>query len=266
MNKAASTMGNANGEFAIVFNNFLLQTNKIIAFRNDVLFLVENGKAQLVQRANEKIRTIKELSNSEKAVIQVTPAVEKIVSDALDAFNLVKNPDNAIRQSRRRIDAASVVFIHSLLDATLYSLCDISFALNPDDWLPFVKERKIKVGDLLADGKTEAVQAVTKDFLVSLERESLIKKSDVLHVICKPPAHANFASNFTFSKDALETFDKLRHDIVHGLQFGSEIFTIKRELNFGLKAGVYFSSMVRYKYGLEKEISEQQYEQLVAEN
>jgi len=132
--------------------------------------------------------------------------------------------------------------------------------------MPFIKDRKIEIGTVLAETKDNVIQAATEKFLVGLERESIVKRSDILHAICKPASQARYANNFTFSKSALETFDNLRHDIVHGQQSVREIFTIDQELNFGLKAGVYFSSMIRHKYGLEKEISEQQYEQLVAEN
>jgi hypothetical protein len=257
---------NPNVEFAVVFNNFLLQTNKVIAFRNDALFLIENGKEQLLSKAKQKIQAVKDFSNSGKTTIEVTPEVEKIFGESLDAFQFVKYPHISIRHSKRRIDAAAIVFIHSLLDATIYSLCKISHSLNPNDWMPFIKDRKIEIGTVLAETKDNVIQAATEKFLVGLERESIVKRSDILHAICKPASQARYANNFTFSKSALETFDNLRHDIVHGQQSVREIFTIDQELNFGLKAGVYFSSMIRHKYGLEKEISEQQYEQLVAEN
>lgn len=132
--------------------------------------------------------------------------------------------------------------------------------------MPFIKERKIKIGDVLADGKDRVINNVAEEFISSLERESILKRSDILHAICKPASGAQYASNFNFSRSELELFDNLRHDIVHGEQAGREIFTIDKELNFALKAGVYFSSMVRHKYGLEKDISEKQYEQLVAED
>ncbi len=261
-----STDVNLNAEFAVVFNNFLLQTNKIITFRNDVLFLIENGKDQLLSKANQKIRIIKDFSKSAKTPIKVTPEVEKMVGESLDAFQFVKNPDISIRHSKRRIDAATIVFIHSLLDATIYSLCKISHSLNSNDWTPFIKDRKIEIETVLANTKDKVIQAATEKFLISLERESIVKRSDILHAICKPTPQTKHANNFVFSKASLEAFDNLWHDIVHGQQSGREIFTIDQELNFGLKAGVYFSSMVRHKYGLEKEISEQQYEQLVSEN
>ena len=257
---------NPNTEFAEVFNNFLLQTNKIIAFRNDALFLIGNGKEQLISKAKQTIQTIKDFTNTAEAKINVTPEVEKMASESLDAFQLVKNPDAAIRHSKRRIDAATVIFIHSLLDATIYSLCKISHAIKPNDWLSFVKDRSLKIADVLTDGQDKAIQAITEKFLVSLEREPIVKRSDILHAICKPASNSNYASHFKCSRSALEAFDNLRHDIVHGQQSGKEIFPVEQELNFGLKAGVYFSSMVRHTYGLEQEISEQQYEQLVAEN
>ena len=257
---------NPNDEFALVFNNFLLQTNKVITFRNDVLFLIDNGKDRLLARADEKIQTLKNLTKTTEQKITVTPELEKIVSESLDAFQLVKNPDATIRHTKRRIDAAAIVFVHSLLDATVYSLCKISCLVSQKDWLPFIKERKIRIEDIMLQGADKFIQQAVEDYIINLERKSITERSDLLHSICKPKSKTKYPSNFNFSREDLESFDKLRHEIVHGEQAGREILNIENNLYFGLKAGVYFASIVRHKYGLQKEISEQQYEQLVAEN
>ena len=261
-----SSSVNPNIEFAVVFNNFLLQTNKIIAFRNDVLFLIENGKEQLISKAKQTIQAVKDFTNTAEATIKVTPQFEKMLGESLEAFYLVQNPDSAIRHSRRRIDAAAIVFVHSLLDETIYSLCKISYLIGPNDWLQFIKGRKIKFEDILDKGSEQIVQDICGNFVITeVERKSIIERSDMLHAICSPVSTINYVSNFVFSKSALESFNKLRRDIVHGQQAGREIFNIEQDLQFGLKAGLYFCSMVRDKYGLQKEISEQQYKQLVAE-
>lgn len=258
MEKAAPTDSSSSGELALVFSNFLLQAQSIVGFRGEVLFLVENGKEQLVTRAKTQFFQLKETVDSGK----IPTELEKALSDGFNAAWLMNHPDAVIGQSQRRIDAASVVFMHSLLDATLYSLCCVSYDTNPNDWLSFLKERQLKIGDVVANGQDAAMKAVSRDYVSSLERESLIKKSDKLHAICKPSPNVKYASSYTFSRDKLENFDKLRHDIVHGLQFGSKIPDVEDVLNFGLKTGVYFSRMIVEKYKLGLEITKEQYQQI----
>ena len=258
MENPEATNCSSNGDIAIVFSNFLLQSQSIVGFRGDVLFLSENGKEQLVSRAKAQFYQVKEAVDGGK----IPADLEKTLSNAFNAALLMKNPDAIIEQSQKRIDAASVVFMHSLLDATLFSLCLISHDVNPNDWLGFVKERQLKIGDVLANGQDAAMKIVSRDYVSSLERESVIKKSDKLHAICKPPTDANYASNYAFSRDALESFDKLRHDIVHGLKFGAEIPKVEEKLDFALKTGVYFSRMVGEKYKLGLEISKEQYHRI----
>jgi hypothetical protein len=261
MEKVTPTHNNSNGELALVFSNFLLQTQGIIGFRKDALFLVENGKQQLTSRAYEQIQQFIKTTESEKP----NPS-EKTLSDILSATLLMSSPDAVIRQSKRRIDAASIVFVHSLLDATLYSLCCVSYDSDPNAWLNFVKDRQLKIGDVLAKGQDAATKVISRDYVASLERESLIKKSDKLHAICQPPANANYASNYKFSRDTLERFDKLRHDIVHKLQFSTEIPGADGMLDFGIKTGVYFSLMVGEEYDLKTDVTKEQKQQLLSDN
>jgi len=222
------------------------------------LFLIENGKQQLISRASEQFRQLKETTDAGK----MPENLEKTLSEAFSAALLMKSPDHVIEQSKCRIDAASIVFVHSLLDATLYSLCCVSYGSNPDDWLIFIKDRQLKVEDVLAKGQNAATEAISRNYVANLERESMVKKSDKLHAVCKPPASVNYAYNYTFSRETLEKFDNLRHDIVHKLQFGAGIPNVEQMLDFGIKTGVYFSRMVAEKYGLSLEITKEQYKQI----
>jgi len=250
----------SNGELAVIFSNYLLQTQGINGFRNDALFLLENGKRQLTSRGYEQFQQFIKNYKSEDS----RPS-EKALSDMLSTALLMSNPDNVIRQSKRRIDATSIVFVHSLLDAALYSLCCISYDSNPNTWLNFVKDRQLKIGDVLAQGQDAATKVISEDYVKSLERESLIKKSDKLHAICQPPANANYISNYKFSKEKLERFDQLRHDIVHKLQFNIEIPDAEGMLDFGIKTGIYFSLMVGEKFNLKIDLTNEQRQKIIEE-
>jgi hypothetical protein len=250
----------SNGELALIFSNYLLQTQSINGFRNDALFLLENGKRQLTSRGYEQFQQFIKSYKSEDS----KPS-EKALNDILSTALLMNNPDAVIRQSKRRIDATSIVFVHSLLDATLYSLCCVSYDSNPNAWLNFVKDRQLKVGDVLAQGQDAVTKVISQDYVKSLERESLIKKSDKLHAICQPPANVNHASNYKFSKEKLEGFDQLRHDIVHKLQFNVEIPDAEGMLDFGIKTGIYFSLMVGEKFNLKIDLTNEQRQKIIEE-
>jgi|GEM_PF-3148249 len=255
MEKTAST---DTGELALIFSNFLLQTQGVIGFRGDVLFLIENGKQQLISRANEQFRLLKKTTDAGK----LPDNLEKTLGEAFNATVLMKSPDAVIGQSKCRIDAASMVFVHSLLDATIYSLCCVSYDSNPNDWLGFIKDRQLKIEDVLAKGQDAATKTISRNYIASLERESMLKKSDKLHAVCKPPSNVNYAYNYTFSRETLEKFDNLRNAIVHKLQFGAGIPDVEQMLDFGIKTGVYLSRMISEKYGLSLKITKEQYKQI----
>ena len=85
------------------------------------------------------------------------------------------------------VDAASFVFMHSLLDALTFDLCRISALKDPDRWADLVKTRRISVEQIrLAATYDGVLRDVLEVYLGQLEREALLKKIDLIFRACAP--------------------------------------------------------------------------------
>lgn len=118
------------------------------------------------------------------------------------------------------------------------------------------RQVKAKLEELLVKKADSIAAEVALTFVGSLERESLLRKATLLHAICKPSSTKGIIRNFTFSESALRDFDRLRHEIVHGLKFRKAIPAVASHLEYARLTGIYFCTMVGRKYGLQITLSE----------
>jgi len=92
----------------------------------------------------------------------------------------------------------------------------------------------------------DSYQGIQDDLLnqhiKTLGRESLLKRSDILHAVSRP-TDASLSKNI-FSREQLENGDRLRHEIVHKLAFHKEIKNVGDVLTSIQKMGVYFVILV----------------------
>lgn len=148
-------------------------------------------------------------------------------------------------------DAASVVFAHSILDAFLFVLCKIGFDADPQSIEKFIEKRQISY-KAARDKTTEQVrQELLGNYLSALERESLLRKCDVLYQQCNPKAGFSGVANYEFDQTKLSAFDELRHDIVHGLRIDRPINNIEDQLEYARNTGFHFMAMLNSRYELK---------------
>jgi len=171
-----------------------------------------------------------------------------------------KAVESAISNARRMTDAASIVFAHSILDAFSGDLLTLGIQLDESRYFRFISERRIKVSEVLA-GEPSALDAErVRDWLTikvkelvenELKRESLCKKIDCLHSICKPESEFLKGGDFRYDRSRLQKVDKKRHNIVHGLDFASNLDSIAEDLDYIMSTGVYLTFMVAMGFNLK---------------
>jgi len=177
-----------------------------------------------------------------------------------DEMMLNKAVESAISNARRMTDAASIVFAHSILDAFSGDLLTLGIQLDESRYFRFISERRIKVSEVLA-GEPSALDAErVRDWLTikvkelvenELKRESLCKKIDCLHSICKPESEFLKGGDFRYDRSRLQKVDKKRHNIVHGLDFASNLDSIAEDLDYIMSTGVYLTFMVAMGFNLK---------------
>jgi hypothetical protein len=156
----------------------------------------------------------------------------------------------SLESARAAVDAASLVFTHSVVDASAAGFLRVTSMVSPADWQKFLDARKWSVSDVRKEGYEKLFQSLLMDEMEHVERNfSLLKKGERLRQLCRPEAEWRIA--FKYDEQEFARIDGLRHDIVHGTILGSPIASIDDDLRFLENIGWYFFSIVGRRYRLE---------------
>lgn len=172
------------------------------------------------------------------------------MDDGLKEFLRAGMTNTAVANSRAAIDAASLVFAQSMLDDSAWSYCRVCALVAPKDWEPLLEPKKIdyaSVRDRSAEAIRDELLAAT---LSQLERESLLRKVDMLFRLCNPPADFTPIGNYTFDRSRLEAIDNRRHRIIHGEGIKDAMNDLDADLEFVQKTSHFLMGLVNQRYGL----------------
>lgn len=154
----------------------------------------------------------------------------------------------AVTTFESALDAASLVFAHSIVDGAAFDLCRICYVIAPTDLDRFVDQRKVTLAQL-RNGSIEALRAqLIEAFLETLERESLLKKADFLFQICRPPSSFEPIRDYSYSRNRLVQLDELRHKVVHSSQQSKPLPKGADDLWFLQRTGYFFMTLLNEKY------------------
>ncbi len=116
---------------------------------------------------------------------------------------------------RVAVDAASLVFAHSILDDAALQYCRVTSIVAPSSWEPFVFNKPVKLEEVRKESYQKLLMAKISDALKKLERESLLTKFNKVFQICQPKPDFKPIRGFSFDRSRLEELDTLRHEIIH---------------------------------------------------
>lgn len=157
------------------------------------------------------------------------------------------------------VDAACLIFAHSIVDVTLYKYCVVTARAAPDDWQGWVKKEQVAMGELQQKGLEAVFEEVLQKHLSgALHKISLTDKADRILAICQlGPGWLPKELNGTFRYDRmrLKRLDRQRHDIIHGSQRTLSLGAMDDELAFLLNTLTYFCRMIEQRYGLKQSAS-----------
>ena len=183
---------------------------------------------------------------------------DKILIDKEKFFEM--NPPDKIVQNMTEqtvqemelvMNAASIVFVHSVLDAAALDFCRVTALVAPTDWETFVEKKGVSLAELKDANYDKLLQQKLKDYFVQLERESLLTKADQLLARCKPEAKWSPMNNYEYDRKRLEYLDKFRHNIIHGDGLGMELKNADDEIDYLMRTALYYMGLVNLRYGLK---------------
>jgi hypothetical protein len=159
--------------------------------------------------------------------------------------------EGTIRQAQVAVDAASIVFAHSVVDAAAFDFCRITALVAPRDWEPHLDQRQVTLSAVRESGYSEILERKLDEFFRQLERDSLLKKADYLLAKCKPPDKWSPMDHYAYDRDRLGRLDALRHEIIHGEIPRNGIVNCGVEVDFLMKTCMFFFGLVNYRYDLK---------------
>jgi len=153
------------------------------------------------------------------------------------------------------IDAASVIFMHSMLDDVLASLCEVAALQSPSDWENEVEQKGFELKQIKQKTYSDLFKEALRKRLNRLKNDSVIDKCDLLHRLCKPPAHFTPIKGHAFDVTRLESIDQKRHNIVHSGTLGQQLGDVEGDLQYLRDTANYFWALINHKYGLRLSIA-----------
>ena len=163
--------------------------------------------------------------------------------------------DHTTNTAINSVNAASFVFMHSLLDALALDLCRISVLKDPEGWADRVKTRKISLEQVLRTATSgEVLRGVLEKYLERLARESLLTKIDLVFRACAPASGTRSCldgSVYIFDGGRVERLDQLRHEILHGDALGGPIQNAFDDLRYLMDTAVHLALMAANRYSLQ---------------
>lgn len=161
-----------------------------------------------------------------------------------------KMTEATVRHAQVAVDAASIIFAHSFLDGAAFDYCRVTALVAPRDWESVLDQRQIKLSEARELGYDEALRKKLDEYLEQLERESLLKKADLLFARCLPPEKWSPMRTYTYDRDRLKRLDDYRHEIIHGDSIEHGIKNASEEVDYMSRTVLFLMGLVNLRYKL----------------
>jgi len=156
------------------------------------------------------------------------------------------------------VDAASLVFAHSVLDDAALQYCRVTAMVSPSSWEQFVIDRKITLSEAKNENYQSLLQQNIERHLNNLEKESLMVKIHKLFAVCKPSRDYRPIRRFSFDSSRLQDLDTLRHSIIHQTGPVQKLPKGEDDIRFMQLCGLYMVNLVNARFGVQIDANQAQ--------
>jgi len=153
----------------------------------------------------------------------LSPELQRIISQGAT--------DTALKNADAAVDAASLVFGHSIIDDCALEYCRVCALAKPEDWEPIFEKRTVTFQTLMSKGKDEIRMDLIEARLKELERGPLLMKIKTLLSLCKPAGDYSPVGGYKFDEKRIEEIDTKRHRIIHENTFGRALTGVEQDLD-----------------------------------
>jgi hypothetical protein len=240
--------------FSVTFARWLYASSVVLNFRETFTAVAASANEHLETSATELFRKMFEDPQWQGLLVDIEtgePSSGKSAADYRKLGNVAAQV--LFTSSYAALDAAVLVYYHSLLDASAFDYCRVTALHAPQDWEQDLKATQVPLLETKSKSYDRLLQAKLDERLERLERESLLTKVDRLFARCNPSPGWSPMVGYLFDRDRIKQFDDQRHEIVHGKAIGKPLtlFQLSIEnLFYVQQTGMYLMGLVNCKYGL----------------
>ena len=233
--------------FSQIFTRWLNRQGFITSFRRTsqegMKAAEENIQKQVAEFTNQMAK-----SNDYDKIFSDKEAFFKTIPPEKMTHDMTKQ---TIDQAQIAVDAASVVFAHSVVDGAALDYCRVTALVAPADWVSAIDQRSIKLSDVRSSSYDQLLKGKLEEYFEQLERESLLKKTDLLFARCQPPDKWSPMANYAFDRDRLKRLDDYRHEVIHGNAPIKALPSADKEVDYLMRMVLFFQGLVNLRYGLK---------------
>ncbi len=187
------------------------------------------------------------------------PSNEELFKDRSEFLKFVggveglaaKASEDQIGTYNRAIDAASLIFAHSVIDAVAFDLCVVTSLVAPERWESRIEKQTASLADMKSLGYEGLMKKKIRSALEDLEKRSLLDKADQIFRICQPAPGQRIVRLFDYDRAYLEKLDGLRHDIVHGRGARFVLPNGDQDLHFLRNSTLHLFGIVHLAFGVK---------------
>jgi len=238
--KAANQLANE------IFHRSVFAWGSVFTFRE----MCRHGRSQAIGAiAQERAANVREVLSSDEYAGLFTVDRKDISPDTIDQWlgTLIQNDAKTYEAS---LDAASLVFAHSLLDGIAMDLCRVCSLVRPTDFMRWVDQKRFSLADSQHKLWLDLLKMSVSDYLKTVERESIIKKLDLLFSLCQPPKKFEPMAGYRYDRERIQALDDLRHRYVHGAYPAERLTKGDDDLVFLQRTSLFLLGLVNQRYGI----------------
>jgi len=160
--------------------------------------------------------------------------------------------DNAVSGFEASVDAASLVFAHSVIDQAAYDCCKVTALVAPGDWEDNVSKKQVCLCEVKEKPSYDELRSdALRKFFERFAYESLLTKLDRLHSKCRPEPGFAKSDNYAYDRSRIQELDSLRHDIVHGLAKERKLPKGDDDIDYLWNTSMYLVALVNHRYDVK---------------
>lgn len=121
-----------------------------------------------------------------------------------------------VTDAQAAVDAAALIFMHSVLDDAAMTCCRLIALVKPQEWEYWVDDKQVALREVKEHGYDSLFDKALERRLRKLEYESLLAKADMILRLCKPPdGFSSHVDHYVYDRSRLSLLDEQRQRIVH---------------------------------------------------